>query len=351
MSEENAPKLRLKPKLAADPGSSTSQPAQPGTDTPAPESAVAPAATPTGEESKAFRLKPRLSALPVEETVTPAAEPLAGAAPVPPAAEMAEAEKPAVKFSLKPKAAAEPVAAPMVTEMPAPEADLVEPPPLAAAIPAPDFPHEEEAAPAKSFPPPPGKFPLPPGAAKPAAPWAKPSAPSGGSKKKLVLISGTVAALLVLGVAFVAYRKLTAEPPPPPPKPKLAAKPVAPVVVEKPAEPVAAPVVENPPVVTLPKSGAMETPVATAPVEVAPPPPSVIPPAPPASLAFKGWVQNLKVSGVRGGTTTRLFIGGTAYATGDLVNPQLGITFDSYNPETRILTFKDKSGAKVERRN
>ena len=62
-------------------------------------------------------------------------------------------------------------------------------------------------------------------------------------------------------------------------------------------------------------------------------------------------MQNLKISGVRGGATTRVFIGGTAYVIGDLVNPALAITFDGYDAETRTLTFKDKTGAKVERRN
>ncbi len=54
---------------------------------------------------------------------------------------------------------------------------------------------------------------------------------------------------------------------------------------------------------------------------------------------------------MRAGANTRVFIGGTAYLVGDLVNPQLGITFEGYNAETRILIFKDKSGAKVDRRN
>ncbi len=132
-----------------------------------------------------------------------------------------------------------------------------------------------------------------------------------------------------------------APPPLPRPKPKPVVKPVevkpvetapAPVeaaVVEKPAVPVAAPVVE--------------------PVVSAPPPPP--PPPPAASVAFKGWVENLKISGVRAGASTRVFIGGTSYTPGDLVNPQLGISFEGYNPETRLLLFKDKSGAKVERRN
>jgi hypothetical protein len=53
---------------------------------------------------------------------------------------------------------------------------------------------------------------------------------------------------------------------------------------------------------------------------------------------------------LRVGVNTRVFLGGTAYMVGDLVNPQLGISFDGYSPETRMLRFKDKAGATVERR-
>ncbi|HLP24253.1 MAG TPA: hypothetical protein VK477_01155, partial [Acidobacteriota bacterium] len=72
---------------------------------------------------------------------------------------------------------------------------------------------------------------------------------------------------------------------------------------------------------------------------------------PPPSVAFKAWVQNLRISGVRGGANPRVFIERTAYAPGDLVNPQLGILFETYNAESRMIVFKDKSGAIVERRN
>jgi len=40
----------------------------------------------------------------------------------------------------------------------------------------------------------------------------------------------------------------------------------------------------------------------------------------------------------------------TTYDVGDLVNPTLGITFEGYNATTRLVTFKDKTGATVERR-
>jgi hypothetical protein len=103
--------------------------------------------------------------------------------------------------------------------------------------------------------------------------------------------------------------------------------------------------------------------VETKPVE-APPPPVVVaepvveapvvpeaPPPPPPSNQFKAWVDNLKISGVRGGANPRVFIGGTSYQTGDLVNPQLGISFVGYSTDNRLLTFKDKTGASVTRRN
>jgi hypothetical protein len=162
------------------------------------------------------------------------------------------------------------------------------------------------------------------------------------------LIVGAVLAVAILGGGFFAYKKYLAAPPPPPPfKPRVIAQPVVvptPVVekvTEEPAPVKAAPV--EPPVQT--KVTEVPPPV---PVVVTPPPP---PPPPPASPVFKAWVENLKIGGVRAGATTRVFIGGTAYASGDLVNPQLGIMFDSYNSETRMLTFRDKTGAKVDRRN
>lgn len=72
--------------------------------------------------------------------------------------------------------------------------------------------------------------------------------------------------------------------------------------------------------------------------------------APPPSPAFRAWVDGLRISGVRAGASPRVFIERTAYSPGDLVNPQLGITFEGYNAETRKLSFKDRTGAVVERR-
>ncbi len=68
------------------------------------------------------------------------------------------------------------------------------------------------------------------------------------------------------------------------------------------------------------------------------------------SVAFATWVRDAQISGVRSGASPRVFIERSTYGVGDLVNPQLGITFVGYDSETRLLTFKDDSGAVVERR-
>ena len=172
-----------------------------------------------------------------------------------------------------------------------------------------------------------------------------------------MLIGGV--AVVVLAGAFFAYRKFTAEPPPPPPRPKPVAKPApppvetvatSPTVVDKPKETATTPVKEVPPG----DSAATVKPVETPAVAVAPvaPPVVVPPPPPPPSIQFKAWVENLKIGGlsVRAGKPTRMTIGKTTYDIGDQVNPQLGITFEAFNVETKVLTFRDKSGAKVERR-
>ncbi len=172
---------------------------------------------------------------------------------------------------------------------------------------------------------------------------------------------GAFAVLLVLGGAFYTYKKLTAEPPPPPPRPKPVVKAAPPppspaattakAMVEKAKEEAAAPLNE---VLQAdrPKPAPVAAKPAETPVPVKPAPAVEAPPsAPEASVAFKAWVENVRISGIsqRAGKPVRIEIGHTAYVTGDLVNPQLGIVFESYIPATRMLVFSDKSGAKVER--
>jgi len=176
--------------------------------------------------------------------------------------------------------------------------------------------------------------------------------PKAAPKKKMIMIGGGLAAVLVLGIGgFIAFKKFTAEPPPPP-RPLVAVKPKEPAVVT--------------PVVAQPVTPVNETVEETKPAEAVGPAtetagnetetaaevqPAVPPPPPAASVAFRGWVENLKISGLRGGANPRIFIGGSSYQRGDLVNPQLGIIFKDYNDATRTLTFEDGTRATVERRN
>lgn len=403
MSEENVPKLRLKPKLAADPSSAQSQPAA---ETPQPTPTPAPTEpAPTGEAPKLVRLKPKLSAAPAQETApttvdapiasTPSVEgepvgvkPRLSTPPMEttgtvPDMETASGEeslpesaaKPVFKLGLKPKATGpQPEAA---AEASPQTAGVAEPasaaaPVLAAPPPAAKTPATGESAPARSATtapfPAPGKFPPPPGlkkaldeASQEAAKGGK--AAAGSKKKSFMLVGGLIALLLVAGGGFMAYQKLTEEPPPAP-RPKLVAKPVAPqgqavasaqkvieqakaqaaepineILKEEPKGAVDATVVAKDPVIA----------VQAKPVEPAKPSGPLPPPAP--TTAFRGWVENLKISGMRGGANPKIFVGGNTYQPGDLINPQLGIVFEEYVEETRTLVFKDKTGAKLEKRN
>ncbi len=385
MSEENAPKLRLKPKLVANPGN---LPQPPGAD-PSPSASEVPPAV--AEEPKIVRLKPKLAG----PSAPPPEPPEAFAAPVtsepepdfppavavfpppmanfrppaanfpppvahfPPPGSAPETGKPAVKFSLKPK----PLADGLPGEFPPPplqpeagEEFL----PAGDPIPAPEFIESEEEVSrsgsptrrvlsAKPFPAPPGEFPPPPSVApKPTPPWAQlnRSEPPPTKKRLVVYAGGVITVLLVLGGVFFAYKKFLVETPVPAPNPRIVVQPKIKELPTqpKPETPTAAPVDKALP-------AAIPVPGKTAAIPVEPvPEPVKAPPPPPASAAFKAWVDTLRIGGVRGGENTRVFIGGTAYVIGDLVNPQLGIVFDSYDVEAHRLTFKDKTGATVSRR-
>jgi hypothetical protein len=96
--------------------------------------------------------------------------------------------------------------------------------------------------------------------------------------------------------------------------------------------------------------------VAVSAVTLIAPAPAVTPPSaalggPPApSAIFKAWVEGLKINGVSATDRPRILIDGTAYAAGELVNEPLGISFVGYEPATRLLIFKDKTGATVKHR-
>jgi hypothetical protein len=222
------------------------------------------------------------------------------------------------------------------------------------------------------FPSPTAKFPPLPGLSTSAASEPPESAAREGFLKKLLLIGGAVFLLLAGGAAF-AYFKFFAKPAA---KPGTAAAPAtaqpapapagskvkqmmdkvqqeqfAPLNEVVAADPAANPA--NPIAATTVPDPARTTETATPPAPEAaltPPPAPVKPPPPPPSLAFKAWVANLKIRGVRGGDAQRVFIEKTSYVPGDVVNLQLGIMFVGYDEGTRMLTFQDKTGATFERR-
>ncbi len=438
MSEENPPKLRLKPKLATPPPAPVQAvpSPEPGLEqiqwvppTPVPLPPVEGAAIPpapvlpgstealvppaTSEAPKFVRLKPRLSVPPPAQSAEPAA-------PVEPAPAPARATPLSLR-PLPPAAAAEPHVLPANSEseaaelavyklaMPEPVTEPASPPPLPAAVSfspamapapaaAPVQPEGDVAAPrveplamparpsplqqpgdaiptgesAEGEPPllaSPGALFPPPSAKFPRLPEAEPYQP----KKKKSGAKSIIVFLLTLGLVggggYLAYDYLLAVPPPPEPVPR----PVRPKTIQGSAvaqatvigdqtAKAAAVIDEIIDSATQPKTAPSASASASAskgPTVTVSAPSSassgavVAPPAaagvPTASLAFRAWVENLRVGGVRA-AAQKVFIGGTSYSVGDLVNPQLGITFEGYNAAKRTLIFKDKTGAILEKR-
>jgi hypothetical protein len=94
-------------------------------------------------------------------------------------------------------------------------------------------------------------------------------------------------------------------------------------------------------------------PKSVAPAAVAP---AAAPPdAPPAAAAeastnFRAWTQNVRITGLRTGAHPRILINNVSFDVGEIVHAELGIVFDGYDSERRVLRFKDATGAVVERR-
>lgn len=404
------PKLRLKPKLAGETPAPAAAPTPAETPAPVPEAArpadTPPAATPASGETKAFRLKPKLSAAPAETSpATPAPEPApAASAPTPvappasfaPAAPSENAAPPPMPAAEVPPPIPPPPRKPSSAPFPPPNAkpsDAPFPPPPPAAggdkpkvafkpkAPGEAPPTEGATAAPPPFPPPPGKFPPPPGV-KPASPVAADKAavaaagkPASNKSHTAKLAVTGLAAVLVLGAAGMFF--LGGDEPEPTPAPVTSA-PTPPQngspVVDNPQSSQGKAVAKAADVVaksnearTLPDDDSLapatnesagatpETPAGTvtadAPAPVTPTPQVEAPkPPPPASVAFRAWVQNLRISSVRPGPPARALIGATTYEAGEVVEPRLGIIFEDYNNETRMIIFKDATGAIVERK-
>jgi hypothetical protein len=69
--------------------------------------------------------------------------------------------------------------------------------------------------------------------------------------------------------------------------------------------------------------------------------------APAASAAFRTFVAGAEIGGVFQGTPARALINGTIVREGQVVDNQLGITFDRIDADKKIIYFKDPSGAEV----
>jgi hypothetical protein len=223
-------------------------------------------------------------------------------------------------------------------------------------------------------------------------------------KNKVVQI-GAIAAVLVLGAGgYLAYSKLFAPPPPPPPKPKAPAptaanpagaapaKPTpaapAPDSAQKPAAPAGGQklsdtqaAIAHAPVNAINKAQAAvdarkasgqsrdgvaaitsgepsaEKPAALQPA-AAPIAPGLaattgeVEAAPEASPAFRAFVANAKITGVfqGAGNTARVMFNSRIARVGDVLDPGLGVTFEGYDSDKKLLAFKDKNGATVTRR-
>lgn len=420
MSDENTPKLRLRPKLAGAPPAVTPAPATPPVENPPPEASSALPA-PVVPEVKPVVLRSKL-ALKVEEPAKidqPASA--SSAPPTPPALEPGPYihdprafPAPAAK-SLQVTPRAKPTLGPAGSESSPADSGAVPPFPLPANkeklpavlhAPPPQRPGSTPAAqetwPAVlNAPPPPGlaptikagstdeepaeitairkasTYPFPAPTAKfpplPGIATAADTAPQEATEqesflKKLLLIGTLVVVLLGAGAyfGFKFFIKPAVKASTPPaavtnhplaaPEPKTP-PPVAPTPIPEsvPAPVTPAAVAPAATVPVEPVAIATEAP-SSAPAAVAPPavvpvaPPQVKAPPPEPSLAFKAWVINLRIRGVRGGDAQRVFIDKTSYVPGEVVNQKLGIVFAGYDEDTRMLTFRDQTGAIFERR-
>jgi hypothetical protein len=68
-----------------------------------------------------------------------------------------------------------------------------------------------------------------------------------------------------------------------------------------------------------------------------------------APSAFRKWVENVRISGVRVSSNPRILIGKVSFNQGDVVDEKLGIIFVGYDRERYVVRFQDSSGAILER--
>ena len=324
----------------------------------APEAPAAPAA-------ERIRLKPKLNQEPAQQATAQAA---AEVPPEPAPAAEAQAEAPAappapeegkIKLKIKiPGALAPAEAAPP----PAPEGEAAPGQPAAVGAPPP-FPVLLPPAAGSGVIRPSGA--PRPGAPRPGPPGRRipPSVQASTARRKkiikliLVALGGLAMAAGIIGLAIVKF----IDPPPPPPTRIPKARPVhvevqpevpATETPEADAAKVAPPTeqVTPRPSRVKPKSGTISTTVTT---DLAPGvtvTTEAVQAEVEASQSFRTFVADAKISGVFQGTPPRAFINGRLIRVGETVDSSLSIRFESVDPKTKNIVFKDSTGATVSRR-
>lgn len=284
---------------------------------------------PMSDPAPKIRLKPRLI---TETPATPTAADAASPAPTPPA-----------------NVPNEPAAA-----SPAPRSFALRAPTVAPGTSASNLPAATTTA--DNAPPPPSSGP----AATAPAEATKPKTTPEETKKiqRMALIIGIAGLVVFIGIAAIAFPRLTRRAR----EIKEARARWAEREAQQDAEPdlPTAPgntTVATPPASATAKQGA-DAAISTPKQVSAPPAPTATPVTQPGSAPnadstadpFRLWVATVKISGIRAGKAPRVLIGNAAFNEGDVVNPALDITFDSYDPNTHTLRFRDHRGTVVDRR-
>jgi hypothetical protein len=200
-------------------------------------------------------------------------------------------------------------------------------------------------------------------------------------KRAVFLVAGTLGLVVFAGGLYLAYSYFFTEEAP---APAVNKSPAAPVAAKVPATPTPAPAPQAPaassPVARAretTESRAMAVAETTAPVAAATTEAPAAAPAPKAaetatarttiakgvtatttleqaaadaSVEFRTFVANAKISGVFQGTPARAVINGRLSRSGETIDTPLGIVFDRIDADRRHIVFRDRTGATVTRR-
>lgn len=174
---------------------------------------------------------------------------------------------------------------------------------------------------------------MPPPLAPPPPPVAVPSPYKAKPKPKrqpvtLILIAIVVVILLIGAGGYFFFFKddsVAAAPPP------VVAKPVVPVA-EIPKPPTV-------PIAPLPPPPAPLQSIASTPS------PNATPAVPVATPAFRSWVSNVRISGVRSGESPMAIVNGRLARPGDMVDAAEGVVFEGVDGEQKLLSFRGRNSA------